>query len=170
MLLHYSMTRSARARSDCGMATPRALAVFRLITSSNVVGSSTGTSAGLEPVNILCTCLAACRWGARCVPASDSGPPIWTSDRKSSRNFRRRALIASPCCGRARLFTYPAGERSVRISSKSRLISGGGARHRVRKRVDYGEPTFFHISRSGSLRTNGASSWVSRVRAGRRRT
>ena len=42
----YSITWSARSRSVCGIVKPRALAVFRLITSSNFVGCSTGSSAG----------------------------------------------------------------------------------------------------------------------------
>ena len=33
--LHYSITSSARARSEGGIVSPRALAVLRLITSSN---------------------------------------------------------------------------------------------------------------------------------------
>ena len=48
----YSMTRSARLRSDGGSVRPRALAVFRLITSSNLVGCSTGRSPGLAPLKI----------------------------------------------------------------------------------------------------------------------
>src|SRR5437899_496613 len=43
------MTWSARARTDCGIVRLSAFAVFRLITSSNFVGCSTGKSAGLVP-------------------------------------------------------------------------------------------------------------------------
>ena len=43
----YSITWSARCRSDGGIVRPRALAVLRLMTSSNFVGCSTGRSAGL---------------------------------------------------------------------------------------------------------------------------
>src|SRR5262249_41940507 len=49
------MTSSARANSDCGIVRPSALAVLRLITSSNFVGCSTGRSAGLAPLRILST-------------------------------------------------------------------------------------------------------------------
>src|SRR5439155_22887884 len=42
----HSITWSARRISPGGMVTPRAFAVFRLITSSNFVGCSTGSSAG----------------------------------------------------------------------------------------------------------------------------
>jgi hypothetical protein len=38
----YSITWSARASTDCGIVSPSAFAVFRLITSSNFVGCSTG--------------------------------------------------------------------------------------------------------------------------------
>ena len=57
----HSMTWSARARIGWGMVMPRALAVLRLMTSSNLVGCSTGRAAGLAPVSILCTCDAARR-------------------------------------------------------------------------------------------------------------
>jgi hypothetical protein len=43
----YSITLSARANNAGGTVTPIALAVLRLITSSNLVGCSTGMSATL---------------------------------------------------------------------------------------------------------------------------
>jgi hypothetical protein len=43
----YSITSSARESSDGGTVRPSALAVFMLITSSNLVGCSTGRSEGL---------------------------------------------------------------------------------------------------------------------------
>src|SRR5215813_6046285 len=49
----YSMSSSARARIDVGTTIPKLLAVFRLITSSNLVGNSAGSSLGLVPFNIL---------------------------------------------------------------------------------------------------------------------
>jgi hypothetical protein len=51
----YSITWSARSSTDCGIVRPRALAVLRLITNSNFVGCSTGSSAGLAPLRILST-------------------------------------------------------------------------------------------------------------------
>lgn len=51
----YSMTSSASSRSVCGIVSPSAFAVLRLTTSSNVVGCSTGRSAGLAPLRILST-------------------------------------------------------------------------------------------------------------------
>jgi hypothetical protein len=56
---NYSITSSARARIDCGTVSPSALAVLRLTTISNVVGCSTGRSAGLAPLRILSTKTAA---------------------------------------------------------------------------------------------------------------
>src|SRR5215831_16306396 len=57
--LHYSITWSARARSEGGIVSPRALAVLRLMTRSNLVGCSTGRSAGFVPLRILSTYAAA---------------------------------------------------------------------------------------------------------------
>src|SRR5438034_10136080 len=48
----YSITSSARARRACGTVRPSAWAVLRLITSSNLVGCSTGRSAGLAPSRV----------------------------------------------------------------------------------------------------------------------
>ena len=49
----HSITWSARSSSEGGIVRPNAFAVLRLITSSNVVGCSIGTSAGLAPLRIL---------------------------------------------------------------------------------------------------------------------
>ncbi len=54
-LAHFSTTWSARASNDGGIVRPRALAVLRLTTRSNLVGCSTGKSAGLAPLRILST-------------------------------------------------------------------------------------------------------------------
>jgi hypothetical protein len=51
----YWITWSARSRSDCGIVSPSAFAVLRLITSSKLVGCSTGRSAGFAPLRILST-------------------------------------------------------------------------------------------------------------------
>src|SRR5205814_10277012 len=48
----HSMTSSARARIDGGTVRPSAIAVLRLTTSSNLVGCSTGRSAGLAPLRV----------------------------------------------------------------------------------------------------------------------
>jgi hypothetical protein len=51
----YSITSSARASNVGGTIRPSALAVFRLMRSSNVVGCSTGISAGFSPFKIRST-------------------------------------------------------------------------------------------------------------------
>jgi hypothetical protein len=51
----YWITSSARRSSDGGIVIPSALAVLRLMTSSNFVGCSTGRSAGFAPFRILST-------------------------------------------------------------------------------------------------------------------
>src|SRR5262249_48324298 len=69
------MTMSARATSDCGIVMPSAFAVFSLTTSSNVVGCSTGRSAGFAPRRILSTYTAArCQAPGILVPY-ESRPP-----------------------------------------------------------------------------------------------
>src|SRR4029453_11935717 len=51
----YWITLSAWKRRVGGIVRPRACAVLRLITSSNLVGCSTGRSAGLAPFRSLST-------------------------------------------------------------------------------------------------------------------
>ena len=53
--LDYLITSSARCSNAGGIVNPSALAVFRLMTSSNFVGCSTGRSVGLAPLKILST-------------------------------------------------------------------------------------------------------------------
>src|SRR5438067_13687120 len=55
----HSITSSARARNDSGIVRPIAFAVLRLMTSSNLVGCSTGMSFGCLPCKIFCTSLVA---------------------------------------------------------------------------------------------------------------
>jgi hypothetical protein len=57
----YRITSSAWKRSVGGMVRPRAWAVFRLMTSSNFIGCSTGRSAGFAPFRILSMYTAARR-------------------------------------------------------------------------------------------------------------
>src|SRR5262249_222138 len=56
---YYSMTSFASASNLSGTVRPSALAVVRLMTRSNLVGCSTGRSAGFAPRRILSTKLAA---------------------------------------------------------------------------------------------------------------
>ena len=46
----YSIRRSARRSTDCGITLPSALAAFMLTTSSKFVGRSTGMAAGFAPL------------------------------------------------------------------------------------------------------------------------
>jgi hypothetical protein len=46
---------SAKTRSAGGIVSPSALAVLRLMLSSNFIGCSTGRSDGLVPLRILST-------------------------------------------------------------------------------------------------------------------
>src|SRR3954469_13585509 len=48
--LSHSITSSARVSIDCGTVRPSALAVLRLMTSSNFDACWTGRSAGLAPL------------------------------------------------------------------------------------------------------------------------
>src|SRR6476660_6948898 len=54
----YSITSSACASRVEGTVRPSASAALRLMTSSNLVGCSTGSSAGFAPFNILSTKVA----------------------------------------------------------------------------------------------------------------
>ena len=56
----YSITSSARARIEGGTVRPSAFAVFKLNTSSNLVGCSIGRSAGFAPLRILSTNTVRC--------------------------------------------------------------------------------------------------------------
>src|SRR5262249_23311175 len=54
----HSITSSATKRKSRGIVSPSSLAVFRLMTNSNLVGCPTGKSAGLAPLRILSTYVA----------------------------------------------------------------------------------------------------------------
>src|SRR3981081_134800 len=57
----HSITSSANKRNSRGITSPSSFAVFRLKTNSSFVGCSTGRSAGLAPLRILSTYVAARR-------------------------------------------------------------------------------------------------------------
>jgi hypothetical protein len=61
----HSITSSARVRKDSGIVNPRAFAVARLTTRSNLVGCWTGKSPGFAPRRILSTYSAARRFRSR---------------------------------------------------------------------------------------------------------
>src|SRR5262245_16238803 len=58
----HSITSSARASSVGGTVRPSDLAVLRLITSSNLVGCTTGRSAGFSPLRMRPTYTPAWRY------------------------------------------------------------------------------------------------------------
>src|SRR5262249_28426970 len=58
----HSITSSARPSSVAGTSRPSALAVFKLITSSYLVGACTGRPAALSPLRIRSTYPAARRY------------------------------------------------------------------------------------------------------------
>src|SRR5262249_8659756 len=58
----YSMTSWARASSEGGTVRPSALAVFRFMASSYLLGACTGRSAGFSPRNMRSTYPAARRY------------------------------------------------------------------------------------------------------------
>jgi transposase len=57
----YSITSSARKRTEGWMLRPRDFAVLRFTTNSNFVGCSTGRSAGLTPLRTFATIIPNCR-------------------------------------------------------------------------------------------------------------
>src|SRR5262249_33937794 len=71
----HSITSSARASSVSGTVRPSALAVLRLITSSNLVGCWMGKSAGLAPLRMRSTYAAARRNRSVESLPYDSKPP-----------------------------------------------------------------------------------------------
>src|SRR5262249_21915319 len=89
----YWMTWSARARSAGGMVTPRALAVRRLMVSSNFVGCSTGRSPGLAPLEDL---VHVGRSAPKCIrdtrSVGDEGASLSMVDQQ------RDGRQAVPCC------------------------------------------------------------------------
>src|SRR5262249_4180141 len=72
---HHSMTCSAPASSILGITMPRALAVLRLITSSNLVGACTGRSAGSAPRRMRLTYSDARRNRSTASTPYDRSPP-----------------------------------------------------------------------------------------------
>src|SRR5215510_6976310 len=87
--VHHWITSSARTRMDCGIVRPSAFAVFRLMTSSNLVGCSTGRSAGFAPFRILSTKIAARRQMSLMSAPYEVKPPASTYSRRLPRNARR---------------------------------------------------------------------------------
>jgi hypothetical protein len=86
----HSITSSAVASRVGGMESPSALAVLRLMTNSNLVGCSTGRSAGFAPVKILCTNVAACRYETI---LRIHHPEIYDAELDDLRSLRQRLRV-----------------------------------------------------------------------------
>ena len=94
----HSINSSARSKIASGIFSPIALAVVRLMTRSNLVGCSTGMSAGFAPRKILSTSQPSAGTG--------SGSSVHkTSDRPLRPNSRLAFIVGS--VGRKREATDP---------------------------------------------------------------
>jgi|GraSoi2013_115cm_1033766.scaffolds.fasta_scaffold16238_2 hypothetical protein len=128
----HSITSSARASSVGGTSMPSAFAAFMLMISSNLVGCSTGRSAGFAPSNILSMVYSAARRGCPCPrcrhdveipnqPAARAGLSWGTNARNLDRRRVETAVelarqdrflggsesfFVAPCCGTLRRILY----------------------------------------------------------------
>src|ERR1039458_4951737 len=91
----YSITSSARAISVGGTVTPIVFAVLRLITRLNLVGCSTGISAGFSPRKILSTNVAARRFSDGASAPKAIRPPTSAKARIIVAAGRRCAIARS---------------------------------------------------------------------------
>src|SRR6202040_2184630 len=85
----HSITSSARASSVAGTSRPSVLAVFKLITSSNLVGACTGRFAGFSPARMRATYGAARRYKSITSAPYEIRPPEATKKRKRYSAGRR---------------------------------------------------------------------------------
>src|SRR6516164_2488629 len=97
----HSITSSAVARSVGGTVRPSALALFKLMASSNLTGCSTGRSAGLVPCKILCTYSAARRYKSVRLGPYEMSPPAtafsFTTYIVGNRFFATKSIIHPTC-------------------------------------------------------------------------
>ena len=106
----YSITSSAATSRLCGNVMPIAFAVFRLITSSNLVGNCTGSSAGFSPL-----------WPANYCPAKKiavAGFQKWSI-------LSRRLLPTSASFGFAATSPWPSPANAGGTSIRDRLSIRG---------------------------------------------
>src|SRR5262249_5992804 len=93
----HSISSSASVSSEGGTVRPSALAALTLMTSSNLVGCSTGRSAGLAPFRIFSTKVANRRWRGTIRNPEDIRPPASGNSRVAYMAGRRllaaKALI-----------------------------------------------------------------------------
>src|SRR6516225_5056963 len=97
----HSITSSAVARSVGGTVRPSALALFKLMASSNLTGCSTGRLAGLVPCKILCTYSAARRYKSVRLGPYEMSPPAtafsFTTYIVGNRFFATKSIIHPTC-------------------------------------------------------------------------
>jgi hypothetical protein len=93
--VHHRITLSALANTRGGIASRSCFAVFRLMIRSNLVGCSTGRSAGLAPFKILSTNVAAPAHNARRSDPYESKPPA-SRNSFESETVRKRFLLPVP--------------------------------------------------------------------------
>src|SRR5438094_317933 len=94
--LCYLIILSAWYSTDCGIVTPSSLAVFKFIKSSNLVGCSTGSSAGFAPLRILSTYVAERRYNSALDGPYEIRPPACTQYRASYLSGRPGETIYNP--------------------------------------------------------------------------
>src|SRR3989441_1561815 len=121
------MISSARTRSDCGIVSPSDLAVFRLITSSNLVGCSTGRSAGLAPLRILSTNVAACRKRSGKLGPYAMSPPASTCSLSVYIAGRRYLAARATMAWRWRTVKASVGKMSAPTPSRTVRAKAGSS-------------------------------------------
>src|SRR5262249_7759391 len=122
----HSITSSARCCRNQGTSTPRALAVLRLITSSNFVGSSTGKSEGFVPCKILCMRTALRRKISGTSAPYDIRPPACANCRSTEALGKRYLAARSATVLEKKMpCTTTASARSCAIVAKAASTSSG---------------------------------------------
>src|SRR3990172_8009259 len=109
MPVAYLINLVARANRFGSMVTPICLAVFRLITNSNLIGCSTGNSEGLVPFKILCCSTSTAIGSLTQSPQSVFGEHSLTGRRA------RKVHLAAPCLSQR----IPARNRSQLVPPKA---------------------------------------------------
>src|SRR5262245_43719421 len=128
--VHHSMTWSARPSTDCGIFRPRALAVWRLTTRSNLVGCSMGKSPGFAPFKIFATCPPARRSTSKVLGPYEMRAPLVAQKLPEPVQLStgRRLFVASsaiwiPCDTRNELGT----RTTPRAPSRAIVVNAGSS-------------------------------------------
>ena len=152
----YLITLSARTSTFGGIVRPICFAVFRLMTSSNFVGCSTGRSAGLAPFKILSTYKAARLVGIGAV--GPVGHHAAAGDKISPRVNCRQVIfyrqVGDPFLIRkgqcARNHGETAATRLNRLFERALEIVGAAYLHRMKLQTQFScrQLAFFPVLRS----------------------